>query len=56
VKIPIEEIEEWVKAKYVLPPVLVDFKLEENNLLLQFSQSETTRAVVETQQSSDDTL
>jgi hypothetical protein len=51
VKIPISEIEEWIRKKYVLPPTLVEFKIEDNNLLLQFSQSENSQEVPKTEQS-----
>ena len=42
VRVPITEIEDWLRARHVLPPVLVDFRIEENNLVLYFSQSETS--------------
>jgi hypothetical protein len=40
VKIPITEVENWIREKYKLPPVLADYKLEEDTLILQFSQDE----------------
>ena len=40
VKIPIEEIEEWIRTKHVLPSVLSEFRLEENNLVLYFHEDE----------------
>lgn len=36
VKIPLEEIEEWIRTKHVLPKVLTDFRIEKNTLLLYF--------------------
>ena len=40
VKIPLAEIEKWIRTKYVLPSVLTDSRLEENNLVLCFSEKE----------------
>jgi|WetSurMetagenome_2_1015567.scaffolds.fasta_scaffold210701_2 hypothetical protein len=40
VKVPITEIEEWIRTKYDLPPLLSDFKIEENNLVLHFREDE----------------
>lgn len=40
VKIPITEIEEWTRTKYTLPKALVDFRIEENDLLLYFNDGE----------------
>ena len=40
VKIPIEEIEEWIRTKHVLPSVLSESRLEENNLVLYFHEEE----------------
>ena len=38
VKIPITEIEEWIRTrKHALPKTLTDFRIEENNLILYFS-------------------
>lgn len=37
VKIPISQIEEWIRAKHVLPKVLTDFRIEENTLFLYFA-------------------
>jgi len=39
-KIPIKEIEEWMRRKHVLPSVLSEFRLEENNLVLYFHEEE----------------
>jgi hypothetical protein len=41
VKIPIAEIEEWIRARHVLPSVLADFRIEEDKLILYFSQEGT---------------
>lgn len=43
VKIPIAEIEEWVRARHVLPSTLSDFRIEEDNLVLCFSQEDTPK-------------
>jgi len=43
VKIPLEEIEEWIRAKHVLPKVLTDFRIEENTLLLYFVDGPVSR-------------
>ena len=40
VKIPIAEIEEWIRTKHVLPTVLTDFHLEEKDLVLYFREEE----------------
>ena len=40
VKIPVEEIEEWIRTKHVLPSVLFESRLEENNLVLYFHEEE----------------
>ncbi len=37
VKIPIAEIAEWIKSKHSLPKVLTDFRIEEDALILCFS-------------------
>jgi hypothetical protein len=37
VKIPISEIEEMIRAKHVLPKLLADVSVEDNMLLLSFS-------------------
>jgi len=40
VKIPISEIEEWIKTKHSLPSVLTDFHIEEKDLVLYFREEE----------------
>lgn len=40
VKIPMAEIEEWIRARHVLPSVLAEYRLEENNLVLCFKEGE----------------
>ena len=40
VKIPIKEIEEWIRTKHVLPSVLFESRLEDNNLVLYFHEEE----------------
>jgi hypothetical protein len=42
VKVPIGDIEQWLREKHVLPPVLSDFRLEEKNLVLYFREEETS--------------
>jgi len=42
VKIPIMEIEQTVRAKHILPKLLVDVRLDEDNLVLCFSDELTT--------------
>ena len=43
VKVPISEIEEWMRTKHALPKVLTDFRIEENNLILYFSDEMPTQ-------------
>lgn len=43
VKVPIKEIEEWIRTEHILPEILADFRIEENNLVLYFSERETPR-------------
>jgi hypothetical protein len=40
VKIPISEIEEWIRIKHVLPSVLTEFHIEEKDLVLYFREEE----------------
>jgi len=47
VKIPIKEIEEWIRTKHILPTVLSDFRLEESNLVLYFHEEEMPEKVIE---------
>ncbi len=42
VRIPLLEIEQWVRLKHVLPRMLVDFRIEENCLVLYFSEDEAS--------------
>jgi len=51
VKIPISEIEEWIRARHVLPSVLADFRIEEDKLVLYFSQEDTPRTDLDLQSS-----
>lgn len=39
VKIPISEIEEWVRSRYTLPDLLSEFRIEANSLVLSFKES-----------------
>lgn len=41
VKIPISDIEDWIRTKHVLPSLLSKFCLEENNLILYFHEEES---------------
>jgi len=43
VKIPITEIEEWIRTRHVLPKVLSDFRIEEDALALYFSDETPQR-------------
>jgi hypothetical protein len=38
VRIPISEIEEWMRSKYTLPESLSEFRVEENSLVLCFKE------------------
>jgi hypothetical protein len=40
VKIPIAEIEEWIRTKHALPSVLTEFHIEEKDLVLYFREDE----------------
>jgi hypothetical protein len=42
VRIPLIEIEEWIRSKHVLPRVLTDYRIEENTLVLYFSEEPTS--------------
>lgn len=42
VKVPISEIEEWMRTKHILPSVLTECRLEENNLVLCFKEEEVS--------------
>lgn len=49
VKVPINEIEEWLRTKYDLPSLLTDFQIGENNLVLSFREDETPDKEVDQQ-------
>jgi len=49
VKIPIAEIEEWIRARHDLPSVLTDFRIEENSLVLCFHEEEISEMDVHSQ-------
>lgn len=38
VKVPIADVEEWIRTKHVLPRILTDFRIDNNNLLLYFGE------------------
>ena len=42
VKISSLEIEEWLRAKYVLPSILCDLNIEDNGLVVTFTEKEST--------------
>jgi len=46
VKIPIGEIEEWIRAKHVLPSTLSEFRIEDSNLVLTFKEDDTVSTPV----------
>jgi hypothetical protein len=45
VKIPISEIEEWIRTKHDLPPLLMDFRIEEKSLILSFREEEISEKI-----------
>jgi len=47
VKIPISEIEEWVRSRYTLPDLLSEFRIEANNLVLSFKETPIVREVTD---------
>ena len=47
VKIPITEIEKWLRTKHVLPSILTDFRIEEHNLILCFSEEDQSQSKLE---------
>jgi hypothetical protein len=49
VKIPIADIEEWIRTKHDLPSILSDFRLEENSLVLSFREEEIPEEDVHSQ-------
>jgi hypothetical protein len=49
VKIPIAEIEEWIRTKHALPSVLTAFHIEEKNLVLYFQEYEPSEDTEESQ-------
>ena len=50
VKIPITEIEKWLRTKHVLPSILTDFRIEEHNLVLYFSEEDPSQSKFEQKQ------
>src|SRR4030067_576997 len=49
VKIPIAEIEEWIRTKHALPSVLTDFQIEEKDLVLYFREEEISENIQDSQ-------
>jgi hypothetical protein len=49
VKIPIAEIEEWIRTKHALPSVLTDFHIEEKDLVLYFREEEISENIQDSQ-------
>lgn len=39
VKVPLSEVEEWIRSKYTLPEILSDFRIDGENLVLCFTES-----------------
>lgn len=39
VKVPLSEVEEWIRSKYTLPEILNDFRIEGENLVLCFKEN-----------------
>lgn len=50
VKIPLSEIEKWIRTKHVLPSLLTDCRIEENNLVLFFGEKEIHQVKSEPEQ------
>jgi hypothetical protein len=55
VKIPISEIEEWIRARHLLPSVLADFRIEEDKLVLYFNQEDVPKTDLDLQSSKPST-
>jgi len=53
VRIPLAEIEEWIRTKHDLPSVLSDFRLEDNTLVLYFRDEEEQERKVNSELPSD---
>lgn len=53
VKIPIAEIEEWIRTKHALPSVLTDFHIEEKDLVLYFREEELSENIEDLQPNRD---
>jgi hypothetical protein len=49
VKIPIKEIEEWIRTKHTLPSTLSEFHIEENNLVLTFKEDDNASTAIKEQ-------
>ncbi len=49
VKIPIADIEEWIRTKHDLPSILTNFRIEENSLVLSFREEEISEEDVHSQ-------
>jgi len=39
VRVPLSEVEEWIRSRYTLPEILNDFRIEGENLVLCFKES-----------------
>jgi len=50
VKIPITEIETWLREKYSLPSMLTDIRLEDKILIISFTESENALKEIDTPQ------
>ena len=49
VKIPLTEIEEWLRSKYILPSILTDFRIDEKSLVITFTDKENILREIESQ-------
>lgn len=50
VKIPINEIEAWLREKYSLPSTLTDVRLEEKTLVISFTENTSPLKEIDSQQ------
>jgi hypothetical protein len=51
VKIPIRDIENWIREKHDLPSVLLEYRLEEDNLMLYFHEEKKVESELVTSSS-----
>jgi hypothetical protein len=48
VKIPVSEIEQWIRQRHNLPKVLTDFSIQGESLVLNFSEESTSETITPT--------